>query len=192
VLVGSVFCLVMLATSSGIGLGLFSALRSGAAFPVISRIPRWVLVSVLVFLAIVSIRDRILARSGRAHGIARQLPFVPKQPVPVSCHVGARHAALVFAALGAGILLSVFEFTCACRVTLPTLAWLARIDRARGIGLMTLYNLGFVAPSIMVFVAISAVASSQRIGGLLPLHQGAVKIGLAGFLLGIAILLLVC
>jgi cytochrome c biogenesis protein CcdA len=147
---------------------------------------------VLVTFAGLSVHDWLLARRGRASQMLLQLPGFLKRRIHDSIRgrVRARAAALGASALALGFLVSLFEFACTGQVYLPTLAWLARLGEVRGLGLLAVYNLGFIAPLVAVFAASWAGVTSQRLALVFQRRVALVKLALAVFFLGLAALTL--
>jgi hypothetical protein len=189
-LLGAAFTLAVFATYFAVGLGLLAALRAAVAFPVVSRVMRWLLVAVLAVFAVLSARDATLAARGRASEMTLQLPGALKRRIHASIRTGVRSAALAASALGLGFLVSVFEFACTGQVYLPTLAYLARLRDARAVPLLVAYNLGFIAPLVAVFVASWIGVTSRGLGVFFQRHLVAVKVGLALFFAALAALTL--
>jgi hypothetical protein len=189
-LLGAAFTLAVFATYFAVGLGLLAALRAAVAFPVVSRVLRWLLVVVLAVFAVLSARDAALAARGRASEMTLQLPGALKRRIHASIRTGVRSAALAASALGLGFLVSVFEFACTGQVYLPTLAYLARLRDARAVPLLVAYNLGFIAPLVAVFAASWIGVTSRGLGVFFQRHLVAVKVGLALFFAALAALTL--
>ncbi len=189
-LLGAAFTLAVFATYFAVGLGLLAALRAAVAFPVVSRVLRWLLVAVLAVFAVLSARDAALAARGRASEMTLQLPGALKRRIHASIRTGVRSAALAASALGLGFLVSVFEFACTGQVYLPTLAYLARLGDARAVPLLVAYNLGFIAPLVAVFAASWVGVTSRGLGSFFQRHLVAVKVALALFFAALAALTL--
>ena len=189
-LVGILFTLAVFLTYFAVGLGLFSALRAAAAFPLVSRLLRWLLVAVLAVFAVLSVRDAVLAARGRPQDMTLQLPESLKRRIRASIRTRVGSTALAAAALGLGVLVSVFEFACTGQVYLPTLAYLARLGDARAVPLLAAYNLAYITPLVAVFAAAWAGVSSHRLGAFLQRHLVAVKAASAVFFAALAVLTL--
>jgi cytochrome c biogenesis protein CcdA len=190
--IGALFSLAVFLTYLAIGFGFFAALRAASVVPLVSTILRWALVAVLVAFAGMSVYDYTLIRRGRPTEILLQLPAPLKRRIHASIRTRVRTAALAGSSLVLGFLVSVFEFACTGQVYLPTLAYLARVQRQiDAVGLLVLYNLCFVAPLLAVFGASWLGVSSGRITALFQAHMGKVKLGLAAVFIGLAVFTLV-
>ncbi len=178
--IGALFSLSVFLTYLGVGLGLFAALRAASAVALVSVVLRWVIFAVLVVFAGLSVFDYTRIRAGAASEMILQLPSSLKLRIHTSIRARAKTVALVGSSLAMGFLVSIFEFACTGQVYLPTLAYLARVGkRADALGLLLLYNLCFISPLLVVFVASYLGVSSKRITTLFQSHMGKVKLGLA-------------
>jgi len=187
--IGALFTLSVFLTYLGVGLGLFAALRAASAVAIVSLILRWLLFAVLVVFAILSVYDYFKIRSGKASEILLQLPNSLKLKIHASIRNRAKTTALAFSSLGLGFVVSIFEFACTAQVYLPTLAYLARQKgRSDAIGLLVLYNLAFIAPLVVVFIASYLGVGSKRIATIFQKRMGAVKLGLAAVFVALAVL----
>jgi cytochrome c biogenesis protein CcdA len=189
--IGALFTLGVFFTYLGVGLGLFAALRAASAISVVSIILRWLLFAVLIVFAVLSVYDYFKIRAGKASEILLQLPNSLKLKIHASIRNRAKTTALAFSSLGLGFLVSIFEFACTAQVYLPTLAYLARQKgRSDAIGLLVLYNLAFIAPLVVVFIASYLGVGSKRIATIFQKRMGAVKLGLAAVFIVLAVLTL--
>ena len=190
--IGAVFSFAVFLTYFLVGLGFFAALRAASAVSLVSVILRWVLVAVLVVFAGLSVYDYTLIRKGRATEMLLQLPNVLKKRIHASIRTRVRTAALIGSSLVLGFLVSIFEFACTGQVYLPTLAYLARVQKGlNAIGLLLLYNLVFIAPLLVVFGMTYAGVGSARITQTFQKHMGTVKLALAVVFVGLAVFTLV-
>ena len=188
-MLGLFFTLSVFVTYFLIGLGFFQAVRAASVFPVIGRIIRWVLFAVLVVFAVLSIYDWRKIRAGKPSEILLQLPMVLKQKIHASIRTYARSTALAGSAIAMGFFVSVFELACTGQVYFPTLTYLARVEGGtRSYLFLGLYNVGFIAPLLVVFGLSYAGVSSQRITRIFQTHLGTVKLGTAALFVGLAVL----
>src|SRR5208283_6038952 len=98
-------------------------------------------VAVLLVFAGLSVYDYTLVRAGRPTEMLLQLPSSFKKRIHSSIRTRVRTAALAGSSLVLGFLVSIFEFACTGQVYLPTLAYLARVQKGlNAIGLLLLYN----------------------------------------------------
>jgi cytochrome c biogenesis protein CcdA len=57
----------------------------------------------------------------------------------------------VFAAFGAGLVISFLELACTGQVYLPTIQFMLKAGQGRALGYLLIYNLAFIVPLIIVF-----------------------------------------
>jgi cytochrome c biogenesis protein CcdA len=189
--IGALFSLGVFLTYLAVGLGLFAALRAASGVALLSAIIRWVLVAALVAFSGLSLYDYVLIRRGRASEMVLQLPNALKGRIHASIRTRTRSIALAGSSLALGFLVSIFEFACTGQVYLPTLAYLARVQRRTDALLLLLaYNLCFILPLLAVFAASYFGVSSKRITVLFQKRMGGVKLALAAAFLGLAALTL--
>jgi cytochrome c biogenesis protein CcdA len=189
--IGALFTLSVFLTYLGVGLGLFAALRAASAVAIVSLILRWLLFAVLVVFAALSVYDYFKIQAGKASEILLQLPNSLKLKIHASIRNRAKTAALAGSSLALGFLVSIFEFACTAQVYLPTLAYLARQKgRSDAIGLLVLYNLCFIAPLVVVFIASYLGVGSKKIATIFQKRMGAVKLGLAAVFIVLAVMTL--
>jgi cytochrome c biogenesis protein CcdA len=147
---------------------------------------------VLAIFAAMSIYDFTLIRAGRASEILLQLPQPLKRRIHSSIRTRARSVARGGSSLTLGFLVSLFEFACTGQVYLPTLAYLARVQRRpEALALLLVYNLCFIAPLLAVFAATYLGVGSRRIAAFFQSRMAAVKIALACVFAGLAVFALV-
>jgi cytochrome c biogenesis protein CcdA len=178
--IGALFSLGVFLTYLAVGFGLFTAIRAASGIALASTILRWLLFAALAVFAALSVYDFFLIRAGKASEMILQLPKAIKGRIHASIRTRTRSLALAGSSLVLGFLVSIFEFACTGQVYLPTLAYLARVQRrADAFGLLLLYNLCFIAPLLLVFAASYLGVSSKRITSLFQAHMGKVKLALA-------------
>ena len=94
------------------------------------------------------------------------------------------------ATAGAGVLVTLVEMVCTSEVYLPVLALLPTAGvRSRQMALLLAYNAGFVLPLAVVVGLAWRGVGSERLAAFARRHLGAVKLGLAGLLVGLAAVL---
>jgi cytochrome c biogenesis protein CcdA len=187
--IGSLFTLGVFLTYLGVGFGLFAVLRAASSVALVSIGLRYLLIAVLVVFAALSVYDYTRIRAGRSSEILLQLPNSLKLRIHASIRTRVKTAALAGSSFVLGILVSIFEFACTAQVYLPTLAYLARAKgRADALFLLIVYNLCFIVPLLVVFVASYLGVSSKRITEMFRKRMGAIKLGLAAIFAILAVL----
>ena len=97
----------------------------------------------------------------------------------------------VIIALPLGIIISLLEFVCTGQEYVPTILYMLKTGNriARAIQLLTVYNLAFVLPLILVGIACIAGSRTDRVTGFYRKHLAAVKLCFCFFFTGLAIYL---
>jgi hypothetical protein len=184
---GSVFVTYLL-----IGVGALKFIQSVSFVPVLSVVV-YGLAAFLAFLfAALSLYDYFKFRSGRPGESILQLPNVLKLQIHKVIRTKMRSSSIIVSTLVAGFLVSVLELACTGQVYLPTILF---VTRTQGLGspaflYLLLYNLMFVVPLVVVFVAAYEGMTSQKIGELARRHLGAVKLATSVLFFGLGLALL--
>jgi threonine/homoserine/homoserine lactone efflux protein len=164
--VGTVYCVAVLATYFLLGLGAFRLLQGLQAYGTASEWLRRAMVVLLIVLAALSFRDAWKFRkSGRPQDVTLQLPEGIKRRMHDIMRVRVSSGGLLAGALVTGFLVTLLESVCTGQVYLPTLVFLTRHPDLHGRtwALLALYNLMFIVPLVVVFVAAYRGVRSQRL-----------------------------
>jgi cytochrome c biogenesis protein CcdA len=189
--IGLLFATAVMATYFAVGAGFLKVIRSASAFPLISRIIKWTLFAVLLVFAGLSFYDSVLIRRGKSARIILQLPGAIKRQIHKTIRSRTRASSLVVGTLAMGVLVSVFELACTGQVYLPTITYMVRVRAdASALGLLALYNVGFITPLLAVFGLVYAGLSSQRIVRFFESSLYNIKLTLAGLFFLLAVLTL--
>ncbi len=155
-LAGALFCLASFLTYFMLGLGLLESLRALSALAGLRLWLNRALAVVLLILAFLSFRDAWRFRRGHEAGdLSLKLPEFLRERIKRLAKREIRTQPLAWAALVLGCAVTLIESVCTGQVYVPTLAWVAREapERSRALGLLGLYNLGFIIPLVGVFGA---------------------------------------
>ncbi len=99
---------------------------------------------------------------------------------------------LCISALIAGFIVSLLESVCTGQVYLPTIVFVMGLPdlRSKAFLYLVFYNLMFIVPLVLVFLAALKGAASEKFASFAGRHLGAVKLITAGLFLGLGIFLL--
>jgi len=187
--IGLFFSVAVFGTYLLIGLGFFQAVRVASAFPIVAAVIRWILITVLLVFAALSLYDYFQLRSGRTDRVLLQLPQAIKRRLHRDIKSRTRAAALMASSLVLGFLVSLFELACTGQVYFPTLVYLHRVRRNAGsLSYLLAYNFAFILPLLIVFALSYWGISSQKLGQWVQRSMKPVKLLLAGLFLGLALL----
>jgi cytochrome c biogenesis protein CcdA len=189
--IGGLFTLGAFTTYFLIGLGLLQALHSLRAVPLLARALYPLAALVTLALAALSFRDYRRARRGETAEIALQLPRGVKLQIHqvIRAQLSLQHLAL--AAFTTAVIVSALQFVCTSQIYLPTLMYMAQVghERLRAIGLLLLYNLMFVLPLIVLFVAAYFGVSARSMAKLAARHTATTKLVMSFVFVGFTLYL---
>ncbi|MCC7493140.1 MAG: hypothetical protein IT204_12355 [Fimbriimonadaceae bacterium] len=188
---GGCFALAVFVTYYGVGLGViqtFSALLQNAA---VARGFNAV-VGVLALLAgALQARDAWRARGGAATGeLTMQLPLRLKQLAHRFVREGLRAPVVGLGAAAAGVLVTLLEAVCTGQVYVPVLAALAKTGSGTAYAQLAVYNLGFVAPLVLILGLASRGVTSAELAASARRYLVPGKVALALVLLALGAYLL--
>lgn len=174
------------------GVGLSEILLRLEFLPVLSSALTWIIVGAVFVLGIVSLWDFVLAVRGRAKDM--RLKLSDSHRLKINAIIARRlHArSILLAALGLGVTISLLEFVCTGQVYLPLIRFMTTVsnNRARGLSLLFIYNLSFILPLVVVFIATFFGLRSDRLSNTFKKHLSAAKLLLAVFFFMLGALLL--
>jgi cytochrome c biogenesis protein CcdA len=167
---------------------------------------RWINIGIGVLsivLGILCIYDLYKYKAtGSAENMLLQLPKPVKDKIHsvIGMHyrkakddMATRHIfRLILAALVTGFLVSLLEAVCTGQLYVPTIAFILKTShlKAQALGYLVLYNLMFVAPLFVIFLAALFGVTSGDFAGLMKKHLPTIKILMAAvfFVLGIILI----
>jgi cytochrome c biogenesis protein CcdA len=187
--VGLAFTLGVFVTYLAVGLGFYRVLDLLGGL--LTTLGKWVygLTALLcAVLAVFSLRDALKARSGQLDDMSLALPHRLRMRINTAIRKGRNSRAFVFGAFGTGLVVSVLELACTGQVYLPTIIFVVSQPdlRARAVSYLILYNLFFIIPLLVVFVAAYYGTGSKQLTQFLQKHAAAVKVGMAVLFAGLA------
>ena len=154
--VGSVYCLACFCTYVALGFGLFHVLKLFSGHQAMRLGIEIVLIALLLLFAFLSFRDAWrFRRSGKSGSVTLQLPEKVKNRIHTVMRNGLKVRYLLPGAFTVGVLVTVLESVCTGQVYLPTLVLMSREFGAgsRWFGYLLLYNLMFILPLLLLFLA---------------------------------------
>lgn len=185
---GFFFCLSSFITYYLLGLGLLESIKAFISFGFARLWLNRVMAIALIGLAFLSFRDAWLFRRNKKGGaLSLKLPEGLRERIRKLARTEIRTHPIIWATLVLGFLVTLFESVCTGQLYIPTLAWVAKTSSERGhaLGLLGLYNVGFILPLVGVF---GAVLSGTSIFSLLGWQEKHVARGKAA--LGLLFLIL--
>jgi len=157
VLLGVSFCVASFLTYLALGFGLLRVLHLFAGFKMVRAAIEWGMVAVLIVLAVLSFRDAVRFRKSRdAHDVTLQLSDGMKKRIHGVMRRGLGTGHLILGGLFIGAAVTALESVCTGQVYVPTLVLILKDNAAqvRAWALLLLYNLLFIVPLVVVFIAV--------------------------------------
>jgi cytochrome c biogenesis protein CcdA/glutaredoxin len=184
IIVGISFTLGVFIAYLVIGLGFYKVLD--LLGNILNVVARWVYVFtalLCITLAVFSFKDVAKARKGELEDMSLINTVIRK---------GRGTNRYVIGAFATGLVISLLELACTGQVYLPTIIFVSSMPelRLRAIFYLTIYNLLFILPLIVVFILAYFGTSSKDLTRFLQKHAAIVKIGLGILFLALGLWLL--
>jgi len=190
-LTGIFFSSAVFLTYYIVGLGAFTALRSSESVPVVASVLKYAMALLMLILSIIHILDYRKVKEGRSGEMTLQLSKERKKKIHSLIRGKARQAGLFAGSIALGILVTIYELGCTGQVYLPTLMYMVKIEKAfSSYLLLGIYNLGFIIPLLIVFIAAWKGIGSEKLTIWFQKNLAAVKLLSAAFFLLMALLLI--
>lgn len=179
--VGAMFTLGVFLAYLAVGLGFYKVL--GMMGHLLTTLGRWVYGLTAVFcagLAIFSFLDYLKARRGDIGDMSLNLPHNMRKRINAVIRKGRKSQTYIIGSFVTGVIISFLELACTGQVYLPTIIFVTSVPelRVRAIGFLTLYNLLFVLPLVVVFILAYYGTTSKDLTRFLERNAAAVKLGM--------------
>ena len=181
-LAGGAFTLGVFVAYMAVGLGFYKVIGLvQEAFPWAEALSRWVYGFTAVLcagLAIFSFFDYLKARQGEIEDMSLSLPEKLRKRVRSVIRTGQRARSYVLAMFTTGLMVSLLELACTGQIYLPTIIYMTSEPglRTRGALFLTLYNLVFILPLVVVFMLTYFGTSSLELGLFFKKRTATVKL----------------
>lgn len=154
-LVGIVYSAVVFVVYFLIGIGLIKTIGSLAITAIIGRAILLLVAIFSVLLSFVSFYDYLKIKQGKTAEAKLQLPRFIKKNIHSIIRERMEMRNLFAAAVVSGFFISLSEFICTGQIYLPTLMFVIGVPslRFKAMLYLLIYNIAFVVPLIIVFVA---------------------------------------
>ncbi|MEO0226366.1 MAG: hypothetical protein ABIL05_05390, partial [candidate division WOR-3 bacterium] len=192
ILMGLFFSLAVFLTYFLIGLGYLQFLDYLTRFRPISKFIFAGFGILTIILGLLNIYDFLQARTGRLDRMKLQLPDYIKIQIHKSIKAQTRIFGIVLGAFGAGLFVSILEFACTGQVYIPTITFVVSNPqlKIRAITFLTLYNIMFIFP-LVIITGVGSIVSTDRVGKFLKARIGTIKVMTALFFITLGILLII-
>ncbi len=188
--VGAAFISAVFIAYFAVGLGLSQILAKFTVLQTAGQVLNYVLAAFALVIAILSFRDAQLASRGELSGMTLQLPGFLKDRIRSVIRTGAKARRFVFAAFGAGLVISFLELACTGQVYLPTIQFMLKAGQGSALGYLLIYNIAFIIPLIIVFALAFFGLRSDALIRFQKNHTATVKV-LTGMLFVILAVMLI-
>ena len=170
---GAVFVTYLL-----IGFGILSFIQHFSFLPLFSRIVYILTIAFALVLGILSLYDYIQLKRGRPSEMKLQLPDFLKKRIHQTIREESKSTRYFLAAIAAGFIVSLLEFTCTGQVYLPTILFVTNIPslRANAISYLVLYNLMFIIPLLIIFGVVYWGVTSEQLAFFLKKRTSSIKL----------------
>ena len=188
-MVGISFTVAVFVTYLLMGIGIFWFLYHMEGFFFVSMLLYPVTGVIALFFGILSILDYIKVRKGKEKEISLQLPTSIKNLSrrTIRTHMRSKHMVALSALTG--LVVSLLEFVCTGQVYAPTIIGIMGVPgyRAEAILYLLLYNLMFIWPLIVVFLAVYRGMTSKKLVSIFQKRLGLIKLMMAGLFFALAV-----
>ena len=177
-----------------LGIGIFRGLETANETAVVSIIIYPIAGIVAFIFGTYSVYDYTKIRKGKTKEMVLKLPKKIKELVRWITQRQVNIKYFTIFAFFTGMTISIFEFVCTGQVYLPTVIYIMGLPEYRGqaFGYLVLYNLMFIIPLILIFVAVYFGVTDKRLKAMVKRHVGLIKIltAIMFFILGVFIIVL--
>lgn len=176
--VGLGFSGAVFATYLLIGLGILSFVQHLSFLPLFSKIVYLLTIAFALGLGILSLYDYVQLKRGRPSEMKLQLPDFLKKRIHRTIREESRSSRYLLAAIFAGFLISILEFTCTGQVYLPTILFVTNIPslKASAFSYLILYNVMFIVPLLIIFGITYWGVTSEQLSFFLQKRASAIKL----------------
>jgi cytochrome c biogenesis protein CcdA len=195
---GIVFILSVFFTYILIGIGLFKFIQSLEVFGLLSKIIYLAVAWLTIILGIYSIYDwYIYKKTGSPDEFKLKLPSFIKLKIQRIVQGASRNrnrtlVELAIAIFASGFVVSLLESVCTGQTYVPTIAYVLKTPslRSKAFFYLALYNLMFILPLVIIFLAMLRGVTSEMFSKISRRHLGTIKLLTAAlfFLLGVLLL----
>ncbi len=170
---GAVFVTYLL-----VGFGILSFIQHLSFLPLFSRIVYVITLVGAFLLGAYSLYDYIKLKRGKPSEMKLQLPDFLKKRIHRTIREKSRSTRYFFAALAAGFVISLLEFTCTGQVYLPMILFVTNIPSLKlsATFYLLLYNFMFIMPLLIIFGIVYWGVSSEQLAHFLQKRVSTIKL----------------
>jgi HEAT repeat protein/cytochrome c biogenesis protein CcdA/thiol-disulfide isomerase/thioredoxin len=190
--VGAAFVAGVFLAYFALGLGVVEVVVRFSLLQRFARVLNWVMAVFVAVVALLNLWDGVQCLRGRMGDMVLQLPRVLKTRIHDAVRVSSRHRHFVAASFLAGVLISFLELACTGQVYAPTLLYILKtgVSRRGALAYLTLYNVAFVIPLVIVFAGAYGGLRSERLTVWLRQRAALVKFATAALFATLFVILI--
>ncbi len=191
-LVGVTYSAVVFVVYFLIGIGLIKAIGALAVTVIVGKSILLLVALFSVLLSVMSFYDYLKTKKGKTGEAKLQLPRFIKKNIHAIIREKMQMENLYAAAIVSGFFISLSEFVCTGQIYLPTLMFVSEVPslRIKALLYLFLYNIAFIVPLVVVFVASYKGMSSAALNAFWKNKVETVKLISALFFIFLAGLLI--
>jgi thiol-disulfide isomerase/thioredoxin len=176
--VGLGFSGAVFATYLLIGIGILSFVQHLSFLPIFSKVVYLLTIAFALVLGTLSLYDYIQLKRGRPSEMKLQLPDFLKKRIHQTIRKESRSGHYFLAAIVAGLIISLLEFTCTGQVYLPTILFVTNIPslKTSAFSYLILYNVMFIVPLLVIFGVVFWGVTSEQLGFFLKKRASVIKL----------------
>ena len=161
-----------------IGFGILSFIQHLTFLPLFSKIVYILTIVFALVLGTLSLYDYVQLKRGLPSEMKLQLPNFLKKRIHQTIREESKSTRYFLAAIAAGFMVSLLEFTCTGQVYLPTILFVANVPslRASAISYLVLYNLMFIVPLLIIFGVVYWGVTSEQLALFLKKRASSIKL----------------
>jgi len=176
-----------------IGLGFSEVLSSIRIHGSMAVIIKYVTFTLVLGLGVFNLSDAVKIKQGKLKDISLKLPGKLRKKIQDKVKTHSRKSGLIFGSFTLGFFVSTFELACTGQMYVPTLIYMLQISSARlkAVAYLLLYNLMFIIPLILVFLAVYFGLARDSVVRTFQKNLFSIKLLTALLFIGLAIFMLI-
>jgi len=170
---GAVFITYLL-----IGFGILTFIQHLSFLPLFSKVVYILTIAFALVLGTLSLYDYVQLKRGRPSEMKLQLPDFLKKRIHRTIRQESKSTRYFLAAISAGFVVSLLEFTCTGQVYLPTILFVTNIPSLKGsaVSYLLLYNFMFITPLLIIFGIVYWGVTSEQLTFFLQKRASSIKL----------------
>jgi HEAT repeat protein/cytochrome c biogenesis protein CcdA/thioredoxin-related protein len=192
IMVGCSFISAVFISYMALGMGLNEIIGRLYIFDIFRVWFNRIMIFAVFIIMVMSLYDTVMCLRGKMENMALQLPGFLKERIRKTIRTGAKNSKFIIAAFVVGCIISFLELACTGQVYLPTIGymWQTGSDHTGAIFYLLIYNLMFIIPLVVIFIAAYMGMKSDKLTVIFKKHAAFVKFSTALLFLALLIFLI--